>query len=143
MEQLSTSSITMIVIATAIIVFVRFLPRLTAWGIPFLSAEAIKNRIDKGDDVLVIDVRSAAEFKGELGHVPGSLNLDAATLAERLNELGDQLAPHREEPVVVTCRTHNRSPRAARVLKAAGFKDVAVMKDGLAGWNRSGYPVSR
>ncbi len=141
MDQLSTTSILYIVAATVMIVFLRFLPRLTAWGIPFVNAEAVKNRMDAGEDVLVIDVRSASEFTGDLGHVPGALNLDAATLADRLGDLGEKLAPHKKDPVVVTCRTHNRSPRAARLLSKAGFEDIAVMKDGMSGWNRAGYPT--
>jgi len=142
-EQLTSDSMISIALGIAIFAAFKFMPRILAWGIPFHGPEAVKARIDKGDNVLVIDVRSAAEFTGELGHVPGSINLDSASLAARINELGDKLSPHKNEPVVVTCRTHNRSPRAAKVLKAAGFDDVSVMKGGLSAWNRAGYQTER
>jgi len=142
-EQLTSDSMISIALAIGLFMAFKFMPRILAWGIPFHGPETVKARMDKGDNVLVIDVRSSGEFTGELGHVPGSLNLDAATLAARINELGDKLAPHKNDPVVVTCRTHNRSPRAAKLLKAAGFSDVSVLKGGLSAWNRAGYQTER
>lgn len=143
MEKLTSDSTISILLAIGIFAVFKFMPRILAWGIPFHGPETIKARMDKGENVLVIDVRSGAEFTGELGHVPGSLNLDGVSLAKRINELGDKLSPHKNDPVVVTCRTHNRSPRAAKVLKAAGFSDVSVLKGGLTAWNRAGYQTDK
>ena len=140
MDSLTTDSVLSIIMALGILAAFRMMPRIMAWGIPFLSADAIKARMDNGDNILVIDVRSSDEFSGKMGHITGALNLEAANLAERLKELGDALEPHKDEPVVVACRTHNRSPRAARLLKAAGFKDVAVLKGGVMAWSHAGYP---
>lgn len=143
MDQLSSDIIISIALAAVIFSILKFMPQILAWGIPFYSVDAIKERMDKGEDILVIDVRSGSEFIGELGHVPGSLNLDASSLSEKLSELGDKLSPHMAEPVVVTCRTQNRSPRAAKMLKAAGFKDVSILKGGVTEWKKAGHKTER
>ena len=88
MDQISDDTLIAMVIATAIMILMRFKPQLVAWGIPFLDADAIKNRMDRGEDVVVIDVRSEKEFTGDMGHISGALNLDAASLQGRLGELG-------------------------------------------------------
>ena len=143
MDQLTSDSMISIALAASIFMIFKFMPRILAWGIPFRSPDVIKGRMDNGDNVLVIDVRTGAEFTGELGHVPGSINLDAATLAGRINELGDKLASHKDAPVVVTCRTQNRSPRVAKLLKSAGFNDVSILNGGVRAWNKAGLPTER
>jgi rhodanese-related sulfurtransferase len=45
--------------------------------------------------------------------------------------------------VVLVCRTDKRSAKAAEMLASAGFENVSVLRDGMEGWNRSGYPVER
>ncbi len=143
MDQLTSDSMISIALAASIFMIFKFMPRILAWGIPFHSPNAVKGRMDNGDNVLVIDVRTGAEFTGEMGHVPGSINLDAATLAGRINELGDKLAPHKDASVVVTCRTQNRSPRVAKLLKSAGFNDVSILNGGVRAWNKAGLPTER
>lgn len=144
MEPLQTETFKIILIGVMVIVFLRFLPRIKAkmLGIPFVSPEDIKRRMDAGEDILVIDVRTQGEFTGNLGHIDGALNLDASALGRKLAELGEQLEPYKNEPIVVTCRTDNRSPGAARVLFQHGFKNLMIMGGGMSKWNRNGYPVA-
>lgn len=49
----------------------------------------LKARLDAGEPLLVLDVRTAAEFHGPQGHIRGALNLPLEQLPERLAELGD------------------------------------------------------
>ncbi|MEO5336426.1 MAG: rhodanese-like domain-containing protein [Magnetospirillum sp. WYHS-4] len=122
------------------LVFVKYLPRLTA-GVPFVEPQAVKKLMDEGKDVVVVDVRTAGEFTGSLGHIPGAINLTPGDLKERIGLVAEKLEAYKNEPVFVLCRTENRAPGGARVLKQAGFTNVAVVKGGMARWNREGFPV--
>jgi len=143
-EPFQTETFKIILIGVMVIVFLRLLPRIKAkiLGIPFVSTDDIKARMDAGEEMLVIDVRTAGEFTGNLGHIDGALNLDASALSAKLGELGDKLDAYKTDPIVVTCRTDNRSPGAARVLFQNGFKNLVIMGGGMSAWNRKGYPVA-
>ncbi|SDG53585.1 rhodanese-like domain-containing protein [Roseospirillum parvum] len=123
------------------LLLVKSLPRLLA-GVPFVGPQVLKKNIDEGQDLLIIDVRTPAEFTGKLGHVPGALNLPAAELKQRLAELGEDLRPYHDTLTLVMCHTQGRSPGAARALKKAGFTRVAVVDGGMARWHSLKYPSS-
>ena len=122
----------------------RFWPRIQAklMGIPFISADEAKRRMDDDENVLVIDVRTADEFTGTLGHIEGALNLEAGKLHQKLLALGDDLDPYKTNHIIVACRTQNRSPKAARLLFQSGFGNLAILDGGMMGWGKAGYPVS-
>ena len=143
-EQMKSDLLLTMAIAFGIMMIFRLWPRIQAkmMGVPFISSEEAKNYIER-DDALVIDVRTKGEFTSETGHIDGALNLDSVKLLEKLTELGDKLEPYKTQPIIVTCRTHNRSPRAARILFQNGFQNLMILNNGMVGWNRAGYPVKR
>lgn len=138
-QQINSIVIQVAVIAGALL-FVKYLPRLTA-GVPFVDATEVKKLMDEGRDVVVIDVRTPGEFSGPLGHVPGSVNLTPTDLKDRIKLVAEKLEAYKDEPVFVLCRTENRAPSGARMLKQAGFTKVAIVKGGMAGWHRKGFPT--
>jgi rhodanese-related sulfurtransferase len=83
--------------------------------------------------VLLLDVRTPAEYAA--GHIPGSRNLPLAHLEERLAELPAI------QPVIVYCQGAHRSPIAASILQAHGWRDVCDLNDGFLGWQAAGAPV--
>ncbi|HED19719.1 MAG TPA: rhodanese-like domain-containing protein, partial [Gammaproteobacteria bacterium] len=89
-------------------------------------------------DILVLDVRTAADFIGEQGHIAGAVNLPLEELPERINEISD----YQEKPVVTVCRTDRRSVKAVELLAQRGFADVHVVTNGMTGWNENGYPLA-
>jgi rhodanese-related sulfurtransferase len=107
----------------------------------FISTTELKTMLEQDPSITVLDVRTPEEFVGPLGHIASSGNLPMAELQDRLNEVGDQLAEHKSEPVVIVCRTHNRSPKAAELLRRVGFTNIKVLKGGLTAWNSAGLPV--
>jgi uncharacterized membrane protein YdjX (TVP38/TMEM64 family)/rhodanese-related sulfurtransferase len=126
-------------LALALLAVVAFLPRLIGalrTG-PTLSVPELKQRLDAGQDVLLLDVRSAADFTGEQSHIAGATNIPLEELRGRLTEIGD----YQERPVALVCRTDRRSASAARLLTAQGFTGVHVVKGGMTDWLRNGYPV--
>ena len=115
-----------------------FLPilvrRLRGGGPAWIEAEALKRRLDRGDDVLVVDVRGADEFTGPLGHIPGARNIAIDELAGRL----DELAEHKARDLALVCLTDMRSAKAAGLLQQAGFSSVAVLRGGMRQWHEQG-----
>lgn len=128
-------------LALALLAAALFLPRLIARlrQKPMLTIPELKQRLDDGEPILVLDVRPAAEFIGEQGHINGALNIPLEELPQRL----EQLAPHAGETLVLVCRTDRRSASAAQLLIRHGFAQVQVARMGMTDWNRHGYPVER
>lgn len=124
-----------ILLAIALLAVVAFLPRLIGRlrRRPMLEVDGLRERLLRGDDLLVLDVRSPEEFDGELGHVDGAVNVPVEQLAGRL----DELAQWTERPVAIVCRTDRRSAKAAQVLARSGFADVHVVRGGMEAWNRT------
>ena len=58
-----------------------------------------------------------------------------------MSELGDQLAEHRERPLVIYCAHGNRSLRVADALTNAGYRDAVSLAGGIVAWERAGLPV--
>ncbi len=126
-------------IALALLAVVSFLPGLVGrlrQG-PMLSVDALRQRLDAGEDLLILDVRDPDEFAGEQGHIPGARNLPLAELSQHL----DELQPWLERPLALVCRTDRRSARAARLLAREGFADLHVVQGGMTAWNAAGLPV--
>lgn len=128
-----------ILVALALLASVAFLPRLIKRlrAQPMLAVDELKRRLDAGEKLLLLDVRSAADFAGEKGHIAGALNIPLEELAARQGELESR----REQPVLLVCTTDRRSSRAAAQLAAAGFARVQVVQGGMNAWRDRGWPV--
>lgn len=128
-----------ILIALALLAAVAFLPRFVRKlrEKPMLAVDTLKQQLDAGDEVLMLDVRSVAEFVGGQGHIAGARNIPLDELAGRLAELED----FRQRPIRLLCRTDRRSAQAARLLAEAGFADAQVIQGGMTAWRAKGWPV--
>lgn len=94
-------------------------------------------------DVLLLDTREPYEF--EAARIDGSLNVPRGIL-EAACEYGyedtvPELVQARTRPVVVICRSGNRSALAAWVMQQMGYQDVYSLKTGLRGWNDYELPL--
>lgn len=88
--------------------------------------------------VAVVDVRDAADFDGDGGHVPGARNIPLPELPARLSEL----EAWRTDGVVLICRTQVRSGQAARLLAGQGFSGLRVVRGGMVAWRQLDYPTA-
>jgi SulP family sulfate permease len=75
----------------------------------------------------VIDVREPREYAR--GHIPGALLMPLGAV------LAGELAPPRDQPVVLVCRTGRRSQRAAVTLHAQGYADLTILAGGMRAWH--------
>lgn len=85
-----------------------------------------------GADHLLLDVRTPEEFNS--GHIPGAVNISVDQLAQRLSEVPQ------DKPVVLYCRSGNRSNQAAQILDRAGYTQIYDL-GGIVTWQQQGYPV--
>jgi sulfur-carrier protein adenylyltransferase/sulfurtransferase len=91
-----------------------------------ISVTDLKARMDRGEDVFVLDVREPHEY--EINRIPGSTLIPLGDLAERFGELD----ANRE--IIAQCKSGMRSARAASFRREHGFKNVKNLKGGILAW---------
>lgn len=101
-------------------------------GVPEITSPELSKRLT---DVVLVDVREPDEFRGELGHVPGSQLIPLASLEASADSLS------RDKPVVIVCRSGGRSGKAALALARRGFSLVASLRGGMRAWGECGLSV--
>ena len=101
-------------------------------SVPQMTVAELRDRIDRGDDLQVIDVRRPVEYEG--GHVPAALSSQLAFLRREIGAFD----PHR--PTAVICQSGYRSSTATSLLEQHGFGDVANVTGGTAAWIAEGFP---
>lgn len=92
-----------------------------------ITAEDAKSRIDSGDKVVILDVRTAAEYNA--GHIPDAILIPNESIAASKPEL----LPDLDAEILVYCRSGNRSAQAAKKLIALGYTNVYDF-GGISNW---------
>jgi rhodanese-related sulfurtransferase len=82
----------------------------------------------------ILDVRELSEWTAF--HIPGATLIPLGELPNRLNEVP------KDRPVVVVCRTGNRSATGRDILKNAGLTNVTSMAGGVTQWQSQGLPIA-
>ena len=90
----------------------------------------------KNPNVFLLDVRTPKEFT-EDGHIKGA-NLIPVQLFKYI-----YLEGLRDKPVLVYCRSGNRSSIAAKMLEEMGVKKVYNLEGGILAWKAAGLPVEK
>ncbi len=91
-----------------------------------ISAVELKARLDRGEPLVVLDVREVQEF--QICRIPGAVLIPLGELERRAAEL-DPAAT-----VVCQCKSGVRSAKAANILRQQGFKSVVNLRGGILGW---------
>jgi rhodanese-related sulfurtransferase len=103
----------------------------------------LTRRLEQDAPPLLLDVREPAEFA--LARIPGSVNVPRGVLEQAcewdFEETVPELAGRKERPIVIVCRSGNRSILAADVMLQLGFSDVVSLKTCLRGWNDFEQPL--
>ena len=107
-----------------------------------ISAEELKTKMTKNEQVTVIDVRSSEGFANSGTTVKGSIHFKLRKLKSRVNfaPLKD-LPRNREIVIYCACPKDQSSIAAAQILQAAGFTRVKVLQGGWHEWVRVNGPV--
>jgi adenylyltransferase/sulfurtransferase len=98
-----------------------------------ITATELKQRLDAGDDVQIIDVREANEYA--IARIPNSIHIPLAQVTGRMSEID----PKRE--TVVHCKMGGRSAKAIEALTRAGFTGkLSNLKGGITAWSNEVDP---
>jgi len=97
--------------------------------IPEVMAAEVKAALDRGEDLLLLDVRQPEEHA--LAQIEGARLLPLGSLEERIGEL----AAWRDRRIVVTCHHGMRSLQAAQALRQRGFRRVESLGGGIEAWS--------
>ncbi len=103
----------------------------------FLSPSMAIRLMNNHSDTLVLDVRTAADFKN--GHIKGAKNVPLSDLATSVEGLSE----NKNKPVLVYCNSGNSVVRAIKLLKKAGFEQVNNLEGGIAAWKEANMPLAR
>jgi molybdopterin/thiamine biosynthesis adenylyltransferase/rhodanese-related sulfurtransferase len=95
-------------------------------GIPQITVKELKQRLDAGEDVQLIDVREPYEY--QIAQIGGKL-IPQNDVPNRLNEID------RNREVVVHCKSGGRSQRIAEFLQQAGYPRVVNVAGGITAWS--------
>jgi rhodanese-related sulfurtransferase len=98
-----------------------------------IDARQLAELIQTRDDLLLLDVRTAAEYEFD-GHIANSQLLPLSLLH------GSDVELPRDKTIICICRSGNRSQTAAAYLLSQGFSDVINLSGGMFGWRGSGLP---
>ncbi len=98
-----------------------------------MTATELKQRLDNGEDVQIVDVREANEVA--IGRIPNSIHIPLAQVLERMSEID----PSRD--TVVHCKMGGRSARAIEALQRAGYAgNLANLTGGIIAWSNEVDP---
>ena len=97
---------------------------------PEVSAAEAKQIVESG--AAVVDVRTDGEFQA--GHIPGARHIPVAEVQQHAAEFDGS------KPVVVYCRSGNRSGPVADAFAASGF-DAHSIEGGLVAWHEAGQEL--
>jgi len=94
----------------------------------------------------LIDVREPAEF--DTGHIAGAINIPRGVLEFQVDAhpavaaVSDPALSHKDQPLVLVCRTGGRAALAALNLQRMGFSDVRSIAGGINDWTAGGLPLT-
>ncbi|QXD14115.1 molybdopterin-synthase adenylyltransferase MoeB [Rhodocaloribacter litoris] len=97
-------------------------------AVPEITVTELKARLDRGERPFILDVRKPHEY--EIANLGAPL-IPVDELADRL----DELAPYRDQEIIVHCRSGARSARAVKLLREHGFHGAVNLKGGILAWS--------
>ena len=98
-----------------------------------LTVQDLKTRIDRGDDLVVLDVREKGKW--DEGHIKGARYIYAGHVERRLDEIPT------DRPIIVACNTGNHASLVASILRREGYREVYNLLGGMAAWQDAEYSL--
>jgi sulfur-carrier protein adenylyltransferase/sulfurtransferase len=95
-------------------------------NVPEITPRELKARLDRGDDLFILDVREPHEY--QICNLGGHL-IPLGDLPKRVSELDSS------REIIAHCRSGKRSAEAAQFLQKAGFRKVLNLKGGILAWS--------
>ena len=108
--------------------------------VPEISADQLRARIERGDDLVILDTRTPEEYQRFC--IPGGRSLPGGELALRITDALADAPP--DAAVVINCAGRTRSIIGTRVLQRMGIeREIVGLKNGTSGWLLAGYDLEQ
>ena len=101
------------------------------------NVDEVRERLDRGDEFVLIDVREESEFAKD--HLPGAIHLGKGVIERDI----ESRVPDLNTPMVLYCGGGFRSAIAADNLQKMGYINVLSMDGGVRGWREKNFPMAR
>jgi rhodanese-related sulfurtransferase len=101
------------------------------------SVDEVKQRLDRGEKIMLVDVREESEFAKD--HLPGAIHLGKGVIERDI----EATVPDLNAALVLYCGGGFRSALAADNLQKMGYTNVISMDGGVRGWREKNYPMTR
>jgi rhodanese-related sulfurtransferase len=102
-----------------------------------ISSLELQELINSSQQLLLVDVRTEAEYGGQLGHLHGAV----LRPIQNIGEWKDEFEWEEYDKVIMICRSGNRSGTATNILRSEGFTNVYNLVGGMKNWNKQKLPV--
>ena len=102
-----------------------------------VSIESLQSKQAANQNLLLLDVRSAEEFKE--GHVPGAVNIPHT----KLDEIYLLLNGSKDKQRIVYCRSGRKAGQVLSAMKEKGLMDLYHLEGDMTAWNEAGLPVEK
>jgi len=103
----------------------------------FLSPSMATRLMNNHSDTLIIDVRTAADFKN--GHIKGAKNMPLNELSKSI----EKLSADKNKPILIYCNSGTTVTRAIKLLKKDGFEKVNNLDGGINAWKEANMPLAK
>lgn len=101
--------------------------------IPGITPTELKQRLDNGEDILVIDVRERWELA--ITSLPFAHQIRMVEILRHVKDIP------KDRPVVIMCRSGSRSVRTVEMLQLHGFSNLLNLEGGILAWAREVDPT--
>lgn len=102
-----------------------------------ITAEELLAKVNKGEKVLIFDVRTLGQYKASANHIKGDMRLEEEEIETKLKDV-----PKNQEIVTYcTCPDEATSNYFASKIRDKGFKNVSALKGGYFAWLRVDGPT--
>ena len=101
------------------------------------NVQEVKKRMDKGEKLILVDVREDNEVAR--GRIPGAIHLGKGIIERDI----EKIVPDTDAEVILYCGGGFRSALAAENLQRMGYKNAVSMDGGWKAWNENGYPTTK
>lgn len=103
-----------------------------------ISPADLKDLLDIGTDVILIDLRSAMEFSD--GHIENAINI---AFNEISTKISDQTLPLDKKTILYEFTGSAKAGAAAKTLYSLGAKDVSILEGGIEAWQNKNYKIKK
>lgn len=101
------------------------------------TPQDLRQRLDAGEELRVIDVREESEFAQ--GHIPGAIHLSKGVIERDI----ETIVPERDTVMVLYCGGGFRSALAADSVQKMGYEQVISMDGGWREWKNCGFATDK